>query len=74
MFFPFKEECIEVDVSTIKVAPHRSRGRVAEGLYSAEAGGRDVVELLFQEFGCACFDDGHEKANRVVRGSTQKVL
>ena len=32
VFFPFKEECIEVDVSTIEVAPHCSRGRFAEGL------------------------------------------
>ena len=35
-FFPLKQTCIDVDISSKKVAPHCSRGRFAGGVFPAE--------------------------------------
>ena len=43
--FPLKQTCMDVNISTKNVAPHFSRGRFAEGVFPAEARGRDPLDL-----------------------------
>ena len=51
-FCPLEQKCLEVDISTRKVAPHCSR-RFAEVCFCAEARGRDVVDVFFPHYICS---------------------